>query len=202
MQDFVNGKEPCKRITLGEAVAYGLTVQAAILRGKANEKVQYLQLLDVTSLSLGLETAGGVMTAFIPRNTTIPTKEKQVLVVVLTGWLVMCFGHNLKELWEVNLLEDFPHNARHKEVAISLSKYTIKHGDTRLVIVGGRMELQPHIHLDPFEEITMANKNADEHRRKAGFSFVPIISDEPTGSTKATSNSKVIGAVCNDGLST
>lgn len=92
---------------------------------------------------------------------------KQVLVVVTSGWSVMCFDHNLKKLWEVNLQEDFPHNAHHREVAISVSNYTIKHGDSGLVIVGGRMEIQPHIYLDPFEEMGRAEKTAEEHRRSA-----------------------------------
>ncbi|KAK6150597.1 hypothetical protein DH2020_015529 [Rehmannia glutinosa] len=62
---------------------------------------------------------------------------------------------------------DFPHNAHHREIAISISNYTLRHGDSGLIIVGGRMEMQPHMHVDPFEEIEMAEKNAEEHRRSA-----------------------------------
>ncbi|KAM1019992.1 hypothetical protein ACFX13_042043 [Malus domestica] len=78
LQDFFEGKELCRSINPDEAVAYGAAVQAAILSGEGNKKVKDLLLLDVTPLSLGLETAGGVMTVLIPRNTTVPTKKEQV----------------------------------------------------------------------------------------------------------------------------
>eukprot|EP00998_Keelungia_sp_KM082_P006420 NODE_266_length_2176_cov_334.257199_g260_i0.p1 GENE.NODE_266_length_2176_cov_334.257199_g260_i0~~NODE_266_length_2176_cov_334.257199_g260_i0.p1 ORF type:complete len:646 (-),score=261.18 NODE_266_length_2176_cov_334.257199_g260_i0:163-2100(-) len=76
IKDFFNGKEPNKGINPDEAVAYGATVQAAVLSGEEELQNKVL-LVDVTPLSLGIETVGGVMTKLIERNTPIPTKKSQ-----------------------------------------------------------------------------------------------------------------------------
>jgi len=78
LKDFFNGKEPNRGINPDEAVAYGAAVQGGVLSGEDNEELGGLLLLDVTPLSMGIETVGGVMTKLIERNSVIPTKKSQV----------------------------------------------------------------------------------------------------------------------------
>ncbi len=77
LTNFFNGKELCRNINPDEAIAYGAAVQAAVLSGTKDKTLEQLVLLDVTPLSLGVETAGGIMTTLIPRGSTLPNKKTQ-----------------------------------------------------------------------------------------------------------------------------
>eukprot|EP00355_Strombidium_rassoulzadegani_P002669 CAMPEP_0168612366 /NCGR_PEP_ID=MMETSP0449_2-20121227/2879_1 /TAXON_ID=1082188 /ORGANISM="Strombidium rassoulzadegani, Strain ras09" /LENGTH=644 /DNA_ID=CAMNT_0008652927 /DNA_START=56 /DNA_END=1990 /DNA_ORIENTATION=+ len=78
IKDFFNGKEPNRGINPDEAVAYGAAVQGGILGGEQSEETKDILLIDVTPLTLGIETVGGVMTKIIPRGTVIPAKKSQI----------------------------------------------------------------------------------------------------------------------------
>jgi L1 cell adhesion molecule like protein len=110
LSSFFNGKELNKSINPDEAVAYGAAVQAAILSGTGDEKLSGLLLLDCTPLSLGVETAGNVMTVLIPRGSTVPVKKTQTFSTASDnqpGCTVCVFEGERKFTRDCNLLGKF-----------------------------------------------------------------------------------------------
>lgn len=136
IKDFFNGKEPNRGINPDEAVAYGAAVQGGILGGQATEETKDILFIDVTPLSLGIETVGGVMTKIIPRGTVIPAKKTQtfttyqdqqttVTISVFEGERAMVKDNHQLGKFDVNGIPPAPRGVPQIEVTFEIDENSI-----------------------------------------------------------------------------
>lgn len=171
-------KEPHKGVNPDEVVAVGAAIQAAVLKGEVHD----ILLLDVTPLSLGIETLGGVMTKLIERNTTIPTRKAEIFstaadnqtavtVKVLQGEREMAAGNRLLGIFNLEGIPPAPRGVPQIEVTFDIDANGILHVAAKDLGTGKeqkiRIESSSTLSKDEVERLVKeAQSHADEDKKK------------------------------------
>lgn len=180
LKDFFHGREPSRGINPDEAVAYGAAVQAAVIAGTVVEPD--VAILDVNSLTLGIETVGGVMTTLIPRNNPIPNRKQQIFstaadnqdtvtIKVFEGERAMTKDNHMLGSFDLTGIPKAPRGAPQIEVTFDLSVDSILHVSAKDLGTGNSKEItikndQNRLSQEDIDRMTEeAEKYAEEDKQ-------------------------------------